>query len=281
MIDLGGQTIIFDTFLTTQAAQDLKLAAKQLTGNEPSTIINSHYHNDHIWGNQVFSPHARFISSNQTRKLIQTEGKEELKWERENSSQKLKDFCQQYEQAEDEKQRHELSLWVGYYQGLVEDLPHLKVRLPDLTFEKHLILHGSSRALNLIAFEGAHTANDAILHLPDDGIIFMSDLLFVGCHPYLAECDIQKLLSALKEIAKLGAKTYVPGHGPVGSHQNLVMMTDYISMCMDKAQELVANGKITSDEIQDVKIPEKYDSWEHSRFYHINLQALCKRIGAQ
>jgi len=34
--------------MTSQAAQDLRTVAQELTGRDPDFIINSHYHNDHI-----------------------------------------------------------------------------------------------------------------------------------------------------------------------------------------------------------------------------------------
>src|SRR5512139_3020840 len=80
LIDLGGQILVFDTFLTPQAALDLRQAAMELFGRSPQIVINSHYHNDHIWGNQVFLPEAQFVSSNETRQLIMTEGTEEYQW---------------------------------------------------------------------------------------------------------------------------------------------------------------------------------------------------------
>ena len=74
IIDLGEQTVIFDTFMTLKAALDLSRAAEALTGRKAETIINSHYHNDHTWGNQIFSPHAKIITSSQTEALLETEG---------------------------------------------------------------------------------------------------------------------------------------------------------------------------------------------------------------
>ncbi len=79
-------------------------------------------------------------------------------------------------------------------------MPGLAVRLPDITFDKRMAIHGRSRTIDLIPFENAHTGNDAILYLREDQIALMADLLFVGCHPYLAECDAYSLLAALKEI---------------------------------------------------------------------------------
>ncbi len=278
IIDLGGHTLIYDTFMTPQAAQDLRKAAQKLTGRDPDLIINSHYHNDHIWGNQVFSPQAHIISTTQTRDLILTEGKTELEDALGNSATRLEKFRKQYNDAKSDRERQELLLWVGYYQGLVEDLPRLSIRLPDITFDKRLTIHGQSRQLELLSFEEAHSGNDAILYLREDGIVFMADLLFVGCHPYLAECDIFKLLDTLKEIQKMDASIFVPGHGQVGSRKDLTLMTDYITMCLDRSKSLTAQGDVNEERIVQEKMPRKYSSWELSRFFHLNIRSLCERF---
>src|SRR5262245_38140420 len=75
IIDLGGTTLIFDTFLTLRAARDLRAAAGQLTGHAAAYVINSHYNGDHIHGNQVF-PEATIVATEGTRELIATRGME-------------------------------------------------------------------------------------------------------------------------------------------------------------------------------------------------------------
>ncbi|HET7579995.1 MAG TPA: MBL fold metallo-hydrolase [Bacillales bacterium] len=49
-IDLGGRTLVFDTFNTHQAAEDLRWVAEKVTGCSVSWVINSHWHGDHIRG---------------------------------------------------------------------------------------------------------------------------------------------------------------------------------------------------------------------------------------
>lgn len=55
IIDLGGETLIFDTFQTPEAARDLRAAAESLTGRPSAYVVNSHWHEDHIGGNRVFA----------------------------------------------------------------------------------------------------------------------------------------------------------------------------------------------------------------------------------
>jgi cyclase len=70
IVSLGSETLIFDTFLTPRAAQDLRAAAEQLTHQPIGWVVNSHWHGDHVSGNQVFAPPATIISTLKTRQLI-------------------------------------------------------------------------------------------------------------------------------------------------------------------------------------------------------------------
>jgi len=51
LIDLGGLVVIYDTFQTPQAARDLAEISRNLFGQTPLVVVNSHWHNDHYWGN--------------------------------------------------------------------------------------------------------------------------------------------------------------------------------------------------------------------------------------
>ena len=46
--DLGNFTIIFDTLMDPFSTIDLIKASKQFTNKDPSFVINSHYHLDHL-----------------------------------------------------------------------------------------------------------------------------------------------------------------------------------------------------------------------------------------
>src|SRR5689334_1098206 len=67
IIDLGETTLIFDTFATPQAAQNLRSAAEQLLGHPITYVVNSHIHGDHWLGNQIFFPDADIITTGKTR----------------------------------------------------------------------------------------------------------------------------------------------------------------------------------------------------------------------
>jgi len=280
LVDMGGQLLVFDTFVSPQAAQDLKRFITDHYGQIPIMVVNSHYHNDHIWGNQVFAPEASVISSTRTYELIGTSGMEEFNWYSANSAQQLETLRRQYQDTQDENQRKQLVLIIGEYEGILQALPHLSVCLPNITFDGRLEIRGKLHTAELSSYSEAHSGSDTVLYLPHKKIVFMSDLLFVGFHPYLADGDPYMLLKALRDLSLLNATFYVPGHGPVGSLEDVKLLIKYIEACIDTAQGLVQSGQVSQEYIQQMQVPETFAGLQLPQFYRTNINFLCKHLSS-
>ena len=282
LVDLGDSTLVIDTFLTPTAAEDLRADAQRLTGRIPSRVVNTHYHNDHIWGNQVFLPEADLISTVETRVLIQTAGKEEYDDYRAITGDRLKNMLAQQAAAETDAQRAAFDLMIGYFSGLERDFPRLRVTLPNLVFQNRMVLYGSRRRVELVAFSGAHSGSDTVIYLPDDGIVFMSDLLFVGFHPYLGDGNPDRWLEVLRSILDgtagiQNASRFVPGHGPTGTQADLQRLADYIQDCKQIAWALATEGKTGQADVASTPIPEAFAGWTMPRFFYANLHFLLEK----
>jgi cyclase len=277
LIDLGELLVVFDTFLTPQAAEDMRNFCISTFCKAPQIIINSHYHNDHTWGNQAFACDAQIISSTRTRQLFETEGKAELDWYKTNSYPQLKDMLERFRNSKDEQERKDLHGMIGYYEGLVEAMPNLAPCKADITFDDNLRLYGNKNAAELITFQGAHTASDTILVLPADGILFAGDLLFVQAHPYLSEGDPQKLLGVLQELACLDAACYVPGHGGIGTREDITRLMEYVEYCLESVSKLIETDPRMED-LTGIRIPDKFKFWNMPHMFRVNLQTIYERI---
>jgi glyoxylase-like metal-dependent hydrolase (beta-lactamase superfamily II) len=259
IIDTGDRTIVFDTFISPEATKDLLRAAKRLTPQNNIRVVNSHYHNDHIRGNQVFPPDVDILSTATTFEGIAHKEPEEIKWEKENLPKAIVDTKSKLRMEKDPKRRHDLALSIVYYEAIMKSHPKLKTRLPNITFEGSLTIHGTRRQVELLTLAG-HTASDLVLYLPDEKIAFMSDLLFVNNHPYLAGCSPKRWRKSLREIGKLGVQTLVPGHGPVGSPSDLSLLDQYIQTLESIARNMVKMGK-SPEEVRLQPIPPPFDNW--------------------
>ncbi len=282
LVDLGDSTLVIDSFMTPTAAEQLCADAQRLSGRFPRWVVNTHYHNDHIWGNQAFLPEAEIISTIETRKLIQTAGKEEYDDYRAVTEDRLKNLLAQQAAAKTVEERASFDLMIGIFSGLKADFPRLRVTLPNLVFESQMALHGSQREVVLVAFSGAHTGSDTVVYLPQDGIVYMSDLLFVGHHAYLGDGNPDRCLEVLGSILDgsagiENASRFVPGHGPVGTAADVQRMADYILACRQTASSLLAEGKTSQAEISATPIPAAFAGWAMPRFFYANLRFLLEK----
>jgi glyoxylase-like metal-dependent hydrolase (beta-lactamase superfamily II) len=276
IIDLGDRTLVFDAFLSPDAARDLNDAAECLTGRPVRAVINSHYHNDHIWGNQAFSAELDIISTAKTRDLITTEGLLEVQGYSDVAQKRLETLEAQLVETHDETKLFTLKLQITEYQAIIALLPKLQIRLPNLTFTGNMAFNGPKRSAKLISYEGGHCGSDAILYLPEDGIVFMEDLLFIGFHPYLADGDPGKIQHILAQVRKLQAKIYVPGHGPVGQIAHLDWMDEYINTLNTLVREAIKSGA-TEAEMDNIAVPGKYQHLPYATFYPVNLKFIYRQ----
>jgi glyoxylase-like metal-dependent hydrolase (beta-lactamase superfamily II) len=276
IIDLGDRTIVYDAFISPQAASDLRAAAEHLTNRPVHAVIDSHYHNDHIWGNQAFSAETDILSTEKTRELILTEGPKEIQGCQEVIQQRLESTQAQFSKEHSQFELDDLTLHLVYYQAIQASLPILEIRLPNITFSGDLTFEGSKRSARLITYDNVHCGNDAILVLPDDGIVFMEDILFSGFHPYLEEGNPENIQKVLAEAKKLGAKWYIPGHGPVGNASQLDWMDGYIQCLNSLAGEVIRKGGDQA-ELEKVAIPVEYQHLLFPQFFMINLKFLYLR----
>jgi len=277
IVDLGDRTLVYDSLFTPQAGADLRTAAEVLTGRRVDMLINSHWHNDHIWGNQSFGADTDIISDEETRrKIIATRGHGAYDTFMAQARANLEATRAAYEAEQDEARRRQLALWVDYHQAVVNLKPILKIRAPNLTFVDRLAFHGTARSAELITFAGGHTESDAVLFLPQERIAFMSDLLFIEHQPYLGGGDPDRMLHILDQVAALNPLILVPGHGPVGTAASLKVMQQYVSTLDGLARQMVADGEPEAN-IDHMPMPEHYGDWLFAAFFPVNMHFLYQR----
>lgn len=117
------------------------------------------------------------------------------------------------------------------------------------------------------------------MYLPEEGIAFLGDLLFVECQPYLVDGDPEELLRTLDKVEALGAKTLVPGHGPVGTSKDISLVRDYV----DRLRRIVADVRASSGRLPEATarpIPAPFSTWKWRGFYKDNIEFLFKLAGS-
>lgn len=272
LVDLGDSVLVFDTFISPVAAEDLRRAAEEVIAKPVLQVINSHYHNDHIRGNQVFAD-TEIIASAETIRLIDTKGREELAGNRENAAKLHSQYSKELESSEDEEERKMLVFAQNYYWVINEGLQAFEWTPPTRSYAGSLKLEGPRRKVELRSYAGGHTGDDAILLLAEDGIAFLSDLLFIDNHPYLADGNPEKWMAHLKALEALDEAVLLPGHGPLGTRRDLEILHDYIGAIVEQVDNAHAKGQSLEALLEEM-MPARYAGWELSIFYASNVKFL-------
>jgi cyclase len=272
IIDLGDKTVVFDPFMTPSAAAELREVAMVLTKRNYAYVVNSHYHNDHIRGNQAFLPNATIISTNITRDQIERNEPGEQEWEKKHAPTLLQAIRKRMANA-NETERAEMPYWIGYYEGILESADQLYTALADNTFDDSLWIEGSNMRVKLVEWKNGHTISDAVLLIPSLGIAFMGDLLCTNRHPWLSDGDLPGWARSLKTFYEDPIyHTYVPGHGKVSGKPALKTLYDYLNEMQDLCNR--ATSETEQAELMNQPIPDAYKNWFCGRFYQPNLQFL-------
>ncbi len=281
IVALGNQTLVFDTFWTPHAALELRQAAEELTNAPVKLVVNSHYHAGHTGGNQVFDPATTIIATTITRQLIAEHGPQQLAWHQHHHRSRLAELEAVVLNAKGLAQLAAQQAYDEYCQ-LIDALPTMTVRLPDMTFDQYMTIHGTDRRLEIITYGGGHTQSDTILYLPDDGIIFMGDLLTTKRHPFLCDGDPGELPRILDLITRLNPLAIIPGHGNISTLADVHAMQKYLALLTETAMTELAfqyeDEQVVSQKVAKFTVPAHYKDWANPEFFNTNLHFLYQRV---
>ncbi len=232
VVDLGGSTLIFDTSLTQRSAREIRDASMVLTGRPPSLSVNSHWHLDHMLGNQVFADRPIY-ASRRTGKILR-ERRAEL--DRELARESLEAEIRQLEIDQRAKglvgKPSPFDGALRLNRALLDETGDRRLTLPTDGFDRELRLPGD-RDARLLSFGAGHTESDTVLFLGKARVIFAGDLVVAGTHPNVLSGDPEHWLTVLDEIEALRPERIATGHGPLRSTEGLDTMRDYLSTVVE------------------------------------------------
>lgn len=169
-----------DACSTERRTRDFLGTIAGLTDQPVRTLINTHHHGDHTFGNYLFAG-ATIVAHDRARQAM-------LDWGRPRSA----------------------PIWTDV------DWGHIELELPFLTYEDEVRVYVDELPCH-VRHVGtpAHTTNDSIVWVPERRLLFSGDVLFNGGTPFLLQGSLSGALLALQTIRALDPLTIVPGHGEV------------------------------------------------------------------
>jgi len=243
IFDLGNYLVIFDTLMDPFATDDLIKASKELTKKDPTFIINSHYHMDHLFGNRKFPLEIPIISSAETLSTHYTNLEAFLTRFKGIAERELKRIKEEIGKETEANKILEMNNDIKTYNDILG--PEFEIRPPDFIINDSFIIEGTEKKVQLIYIGDAHTPGDLLAYFEKEKICFMGDLLFQETDPNWATttdpapvpANAEKLRDTLLEYREKDIEVFVPGHGKLCTKKELKENADFFEKYFIKKKE--------------------------------------------
>ncbi|MBS1870831.1 MAG: MBL fold metallo-hydrolase [Actinobacteria bacterium] len=158
----------------------------------------------------------------------------------------------------------------------------VRLRYADRTVEDGATLDVGGRPVRLLDLGPTHSPADAVVHVPDEGVVFSADLLFVGVTPIMWHGPVETWLAALEALLALDAGVYVPGHGPPCGRAEIEQLAAYWRWLRDGVAAQRAAGRSVGEAARAlVRSPEQraFAGWLNPERILVNVATICRAPG--
>jgi len=189
----------------------IKAAITTVSDKSIQYVVNTHWHQDHIGGNENFvKVGAVVVAHENVHKRLSTEQ------------------------------------FIEFLKKTIPPLP--ESALPVITFSQDLTFHLNGNEIFVFHIERAHTDGDAIVHFKKSNVIHMGDIYFNGMYPFIdlsAGGSINGMISAVKRVLLLCDRNtkVIPGHGHLSDKAELEEYLKMLVAVRDRITREIKAGK--------------------------------------
>jgi glyoxylase-like metal-dependent hydrolase (beta-lactamase superfamily II) len=214
----------------TAPAEQLLAEIRRRTQLPIKFVVNTHYHLDHVGGNRVYSDAGALVMAHRNvRRWIHTEN---LKFFGKDLTQDQKSFIE-------------------------------SMTAPAAVYDDAVDLYIGSRQVQLRTFPG-HTGGDTVVVIPDLKVVVTGDLYWGKTLPNMVDALSKPWIDTLEALAqRFPDYTFIPGHGDVGTVQEVRAFHDYLQTLRKLVEEALAQRR-TGDALVKSVMPalsEQFGQW--------------------
>jgi glyoxylase-like metal-dependent hydrolase (beta-lactamase superfamily II) len=237
------QVFVVDAgFLPAVAKEDIA-QIRQWTDRPVSFLLNTHFHNDHNFGNRAYMdafPAVTIIAHVQTKKDMDqfgpgSEGREEKGTA---SYQEMLDKGKAGDgTALTDANKAELRTILAHRKQVQEELKAVTFQSATLTFDHDFAIDIGNREVQIKFLGRGNTNGDAVVYLPKDKIVITGDLVVYPL-PYFYDGYPSEWVQTMQNLGDLDAATIVPGHGRILHDKAYIyLMRDLMQSAVDQMNE--------------------------------------------
>jgi glyoxylase-like metal-dependent hydrolase (beta-lactamase superfamily II) len=255
-----GTSLLVDTLFDLELTREMLEAMRAVTDRHPiDAAMNTHGNGDHCFGNELLPPCAEVHATAAAAAEMQA------------TPPQLVNALKHADALGPEFTEYIRRIFGPFR---FEDI---ELRPPTATFEGRLDLRIGDRAVHLLEVGPAHTDGDAIVHVPDAGVVFTGDILFVEGTPIVWAGPFLNWLGACDRILALDAPTLVPGHGPVTDASGVHEVKRYLAHVRDESKARFDAGMDAEQAADDIDLSD-FAGWGDAERIAVNVETAYREL---
>ncbi len=173
--------MVVDPGITPAAGTALIAGVKTLTDKPIKYVVDTHYHYDHAFGNQVFGPDVTIIGHDTTRRRLAGPGSLKERTYLTNSTAAIANrftlLKRQTSEAPDAQQRAIVERQLVIHQQYADEQAKIRPIPPNATLSRDMTLVRGTREIQIRFFGRAHTDGDIVIFLPKERLVATGDMI--------------------------------------------------------------------------------------------------------
>lgn len=207
--------ILVDSHVSPAAAWSMMHELEAITPKPVRAVINTHFHFDHVDGNQVYGPDVEIIGheftraqilAGMTKRGVAYDGLIRMLDQQDDS---LRTLIRTTKDGKTKATATQALRDANRYRAGVNDA---KPTPPTMTLSHELTLHRGAREIRILFFGRGHTGGDVVVYLPAERVLISGDLVTGGL-PFLGDGYISEWGQTLEHLNSLDFDVILPGHG--------------------------------------------------------------------
>ena len=219
--------LVIDAHINGAMARQIQAAVRDVTDKPILYLVNTNYHGDHTFGNYAFPAETKIVAHRKTAAAMRHFDREK-------------------------------ALLLPTVNGNAAVFDDVRLRLPDVTFEKSLRLDLGGRVVELHHFGHGNTPGDTVVYVPEAKVAWTGNLVLgAGSIPWAIEGKTQAYLETIARMAaRLDIETIVGGHILVTPGETLGAYLDYLSAHIKSVQRALGAGKTLEQTLASLPLDE-------------------------
>ena len=158
-----------------------------------------------------------------------------------------------------------------------------RLRMPSATYRDRMTFYLGGKEIQVLHFGNAHTKGDSVLFIPQDRIVYMSEVFFNEEFPNMAGGYGVSWVRVLDAVKALDADIFIPGHGPIPDDPKQTRVAldrarQILVEARDGIQNEIARGATEDQAVAAVKLQQYEKLYAFTAQREVVLRRIYKEL---